>query len=351
MFKKLTLWFVVLAGLAAIMACSSSDESSSSGSEGRSVDLSLGYFPNVTHSQPIVGLARGTFTEDLGPNVKLDTKLFNAGPSAIEALLAGQIDATYVGPNPAINGYVQSNGSALRVIAGATSAGALLVVRPDRNINQPSDFANKKVATPQLGNTQDVALRSWLKANGLNDKEHGGNVTVLPTSNPDTLNLFRKGDIDAAWVPEPWASRLVFEAGGKVFLDERTLWPGGDFVTTHLVVRTSFLKDHPDVVENLLKANVEITQWINQNPEEAKRIVNDGIKQLTGAALSQEVLNESWSHMKVTYDPIATSLRQSADEAYALGFLGTRKPDLANIYALDLLNKVLRAKGLPEVAR
>jgi len=349
LFKKPILSLIVLASLTTILACSSSGETSQA-SQGGTVSLSLGYFPNVTHSQPIVGLARGTYAEDLGPNVKLDTKLFNAGPAAIEALLAGQIDAAYVGPNPAINGYVQSNGSALRIVAGAASAGALLIVRPDRNIKQPSDFVNKKVATPQLGNTQDVALRAWLKSNGLNAKENGGNVTVLPTSNSDTLNLFKKGDIDAAWVPEPWASRLVREAGGKVFLDERSLWPNGDFVTTHLVVRTSFLKDHPDVVESLVKANVEITQWIVENPAEAKRIVNDGIKQLTGAALGQEVLDDSWSHMKVTYDPIASSLRQSAEEAYSLGFLGTRKPDLANIYALDPLNKVLAAKGLPAVA-
>ena len=318
-------------------------------SQPKPVTLRLGYFPNLTHAQPIVGIARGTFKDDLGPNVTLDTsKTFNAGPAAVEALFAGSIDATYIGPNPTVNAYVKSHGEDVRVIAGAVSGGAQLIVREAAGITKAADFANRKVASPQLGGTQDVALRTWLKSNGLNAKEQGGNVTVLATANADTLTLFQKGDIDAAWVPEPWGTRLIQEAGGKLFVDEASLWPGGQWVTTNLIVKTSFLKDHPGVVENLLKAHVETTEWIKANPEEAKALVNKGIEQLTGKALSQKVIDAAWKNITVTNDPLASTLAKSANDAYALEFLDS-KPDLSKLYALDLLNKVLKAKNLPEV--
>ena len=338
--KVILVALLVAAGLAA--GCGS-------GGSGNSVTLRLGYFPNITHSQAIVGLAQGKFAEALGPNVKLRTKTFNAGPSAIEALFAGEIDATYIGPNPAINGYVKSEGEALRIVAGATSGGALFVVRADSGIEKPADLAKKKLATPQLGNTQDVALRAFLLANGLAAKENGGNVSVIPTANPDILTLFQKGDIDGAWVPEPWATRLVQEAGGRVFLDERSLWPEGEFVTTHLIVRTKFLEQHPDVVEALLRAHVEVTDWINQNPDEAKRMVNEGIRDVTGAALPTAVLDGAWKNLRTTCDPIASSLRKSAADAFELGFLGDDEPDLSNIYDLTILNRILNEEGRPTV--
>ncbi|MEO8539020.1 MAG: ABC transporter substrate-binding protein [bacterium] len=311
------------------------------------VTLRLGYFANVTHAPALVGVKDGTFKKELGDIVKLETKTFNAGPAVIEAMFAGEIDIAYLGPNPAINGYVQSNGEALRIIGGATSGGALLVVRPNANINSPKDFANKKIATPQLGNTQDVALRAWLKDNGLKAKEQGGNVTVLPTENATTLTLFQKGDIDGAWVPEPWATRLVQQAGGKVFLDEKTLWPNSQFVTTQIVVRTEFLKKYPDVVENVLRGNVKVIQAINADPEKAKTTTNDAIKEITNAALPKEVIDAAWKNLEFTWDPIADSLKASADNAYALGFLGLKKPDLSKIYNLTILNKVLSDLELP----
>lgn len=334
-----------------LAACGGSEPSAAGASAGaaQNVALRLGYFPNVTHAQPQVGLARGTFAEELGANVKVELKTFNAGPSAIEALFAGAIDATYIGPNPAITGYVQSQGKDLRIIAGATSAGALLVVRGDAGITKPADFANKKIATPQLGNTQDVALRAWLKQNGLNDRQRGGNVQVIPTANADALSLISRGQLDGAWVPEPWASRIVQEAGGKVFLDERDLWPNGDFVTTHLIVRTKFLQEHPDVVERLLRAHVKTTQWINEHPDEAKKLLNESIKKISGAALADAIINSAWRNQKITYDPVASSLRKSAVDAFALGYLGEKQPDLANIYALEPLNKVLGELNLRPV--
>jgi NitT/TauT family transport system substrate-binding protein len=315
--------------------------------EEEEVTLRLGYFPNITHSQPIVGFQRGTYAEVLGGNVTLETVTFNAGPSAIEALFAGAIDATYIGPNPAINGYAQSDGEALRIVAGATSGGALLIVRPEAGIKEPGDLDGKRIASPQLGNTQDVALRKYLLDNGLGAKESGGNVDVLPTANPDTLNLFKQGEVDGAWVPEPWATRLIQEAGGEIFLDERELWPEGQFVTTHLIVSTDFLNDHPSTVEELIQAHVETTEWISENPAEARQLVNKGIEDVTGAALPAAVIDAAWENIEVTYDPVSASLFGSAASAEELGFID-EVPDV-NIYALDLLNQVLSDKGIAAV--
>jgi NitT/TauT family transport system substrate-binding protein len=332
-----------------LLGCGSGASSEQSAPGAAQVRLRLGYFPNMTHTQPHVALARGTFTEEFGPDVTLETKTFNAGPSVIEALFAGAIDAAYIGPNPAITGYVQSQGKEVRIVAGATSGGALLVVREGAAIAKPADFANKKIATPQLGNTQDVAFRTWLQRNGLKDRDHRGNVQVVPASNADALSLIQRGQLDGAWVPEPWATRIVQEAGGKLFLDERDLWPNGDFVTAHLIVRAKFLAEHPDVVERLLRAHVKTTQFINENPDDAKRLVNEGIKKVTSAALPDAVIDAAWPNQKVTYDPVASSLRKSADDAFALGYLGDKKPELTGIYALDPLNKVLTELGLKPV--
>jgi len=315
----------------------------------RRVTLRLGYLPNITHAQALVGIAEGTFQQVLGDNVRLEAKTFNAGPAAVEALFAGEIDAAYIGPSPAINGFVKSEGKAIRIIAGAVSGGASLVVRQDSGIAGPSDLAGKKIASPQLGNTQDVALRAYLQSHGLKSKENGGNVTVLPTANPNILTLFRKGDIDGAWVPEPWATRLVVEAGGKVFLDERDLWPNGDFATTQLVVNPEFLARNPDAVARLLQAHVKVTQDINSNPEKAKEELNAAIKGIAGASLSREVIDAAWARQRITYDPIASTLRKSADDAFALGLLGRKKPDVRAIYDLKPLNGVLAGLNLAPV--
>lgn len=310
--------------------------------------IRVGYFPNITHSQAILGLARGDFQQALGENVTIQTTVFNAGPSVIEALFAGQIDLSYVGPNPAINGYVQSKGKALRVIAGATGAGAALVVRPAANIKTAADLDGKKIASPQLGNTQDVALRNYIVSNDLRTVEQGGSVEVIPTQNSQILDLFKQGQIDGAWVPEPWASRLIVEGGGELLLDERTLWPNGDFVTAHIIVSTAYLQAHPDVVKAWLEAHVAVTQWEMDNPLEAQALLNAEIEKLTGKKLKIEVLTQAWTRFTPTWDPISTSLIQSADSAYAAGFL-REKPDLEGIYDLALLNEVLAENNLPAV--
>ena len=306
--------------------------------------LRVGYFPNITHAQALVGRANGQFEKALGAGVQVEWKAFNAGPSAIEALFANAIDLTYVGPNPTVAGYVRSQGEAVRVIAGAASGGASLVVRKDSGIQNATDFHGKKIATPQLGNTQDVALRAWMRANGLKAREKGGDVQVIPISNPDQLTLFLKGQLDAAWAPEPWAARLVHDGGGRIFLDERDVWPDRQFVITNVIVSPKFLKEHPDVVKGFLRTHVELTEWITKNPAQAKQIMNQQLQKETGKPLAPEVLNDAFSRMQVTYDPIRSSLLKSTQQAFDEGFLGRRKPDLSGLYDLTLLNEVLREK-------
>jgi len=306
--------------------------------------IRVGYFPNLTHAQALVGRSNGQFEKALGPGVRIEWKAFNAGPSAIEALFANAIDITYVGPNPAVTGYVRSQGAAVRVIAGTASGGASLVVRQGSGINSVADFHGKKVATPQQGNTQDVALRSWLRANGMKPREKGGDVQVLPISNADQLTLFLKGELDAAWAPEPWAARLVHEGGGKIFLDERDLWPNHQFVITDLIVSPKFLKEHPDLIKNFLRAHVELTDWIGKNPVQAKQIMNQQLQKETGKALSPEVLNDAFARLQVTYDPIRSSLLKSTQQAFDEGFLGRAQPDLSGLYDLTLLNEVLQER-------
>jgi NitT/TauT family transport system substrate-binding protein len=343
----------VAVGLLAALALAGCGSDSKKSAEGgavkgaEKVTLRLGYFTNITHASALVGLEKGIFADKLGPNVTLTPSVFAAGPAAVEAIFSGAIDATYVGPNPAINAFAKSNGDAIRIISGATSGGAFLVVNP--SIAKPADLKGKKVATPQLGNTQDVALRSWLKANKLSsDTQGGGDVSVVPQDNAQALEAFKAGSIAGAWVPEPWATRMVQEGKGKVLVDEKTLWPGGQFVTTQLMVRTAFLKDHPDVVQHLLEGQVAATDFINANPAEAKTLANQAIQKVAGKALAQAVLDAAWPNMTFTNDPIAASLRKGADNAKAVGLLdaGTK---LDGIYDLTLLNKVLKAAGKPEV--
>jgi NitT/TauT family transport system substrate-binding protein len=314
--------------------------------------LRIGFFPNINHAQAVIGLGKGDFQNTLGKNVKVETFQFNAGPSAIESLLAKRIDVTYIGPNPAINGFVVSDGKDVRVIAGATSAGASFVVRNDSGINSVSDLGGKKFASPQLGNTQDVALRNYLVDNGFKTTENEGNVTVVPVANADILTLFLKKEIDGAWVPEPWATRLVKEANGRVFIDERDLWPPeGKFVTAHIIVRPDYLKENPDVIKKLVAAHINETQWINDNKEEAIKEFNVQLKKLSGKDLPEDVLAESLTKLEFTYDPIKQSLFKSANDAYDLGFLakGKSRPNLNGIYDLVLLDQVLSEKGLPTI--
>jgi NitT/TauT family transport system substrate-binding protein len=360
-------------------------EAAGQDTDSRSNVLRLGYFPNLNHAQVIIGLANGHFQIALSENstssgdedISIKEYVFSAGPSAIEALYAGQIDVAYVGPNPAINGYLASNGEGIRIISGSASGGAVFVVRNDAGIQSTSDFGGKKFASPQLGNTQDVALRKYLIQNGYDTVENGGNVTVVPVKPSDILTLMLKKEIDGAWVPEPWGARLVKEANGKIFVDERDLWPpDGKFVTTNIIVRSDYLKNNPETIRKLIDAHIDETIWINDTLQNLRNgnvngasgnkenqsnddlenggveafihSFNDGLKRITGNTVPEDELSDALRRLEFTYDPIEQSLFRMADDAYDLGLIGRgNEPDLTNIYDLGLLKQVLKERNLP----
>ena len=338
----------VVPAVVALAACggTSSADDSDSGASGTADELRLGYFANVTHAPALIGVNEGLFAKELG-DTKLTTQVFNAGPDEVEALFAGALDAAYIGPSPTINAYGQSDGDAIRIIAGAASGGAQLVVRD--GIDSSADLKGTTLASPQLGNTQDVALRTWLTEEGLeNSVDGGGDVTIAPTANSDVLNLFQTGDLDGAWVPEPYASRLVLEGGGHVLVNEKDLWPDGQFVTTHLIVRTEFLEKYPDSVAALLRGHVAAVELATDDADAAKTAVNAGLEAAGGKPLDAEVLDRAWSELTVTYDPIASALAQSAKNGVAAGT--SEETDLDGIYDLRPLNAILDDQGLDTVS-
>jgi NitT/TauT family transport system substrate-binding protein len=304
--------------------------------------VKIGYFGNLTHATALVGREQGLFQKELGAT-KADYATFNAGPSEIEALNSGSIDIGWIGPSPAINGYTKSDGKSLKIIGGSASGGVKLVVNP-KKIKSLADVKGKKIATPQLGNTQDVAFLNWIADQGWKvDAQSGkGDVTVVRTDNKITPDAFAAGSIDGAWVPEPTASKLVAE-GGKAILDEASLWPDKKFVITNIIVRQSFLKEHPKAVEAVLKASVAANKWINANPTEAKAAANKQLTADSGKALKTNVLDPAWSSITFTNDPLAATLNTEAEHAVKAGLLA--KPDLKGIYDLTILNKVLKAAG------
>ena len=335
------------AGALALVGVAAGCGSSGSGSGGADpVTLHLGYFPNLTHAPALVGLDKGFLAAALGSGVSIDTTTFSAGPAAIQALLGGSLDATYVGPTPAINGFIKSHGEALRIVSGATSGGAELVVQPDENINGATDLEGKKLATPQLGNTQDVALRSWLGAHGLHtDPQSGGDVDIVPSDNSTTVLLFEQHSIDGAWLPEPYASMLADDARGKVLVDEASLWPDGRFPTTELVVTTSLLNAHADVVQRLVQGNLDAITWIKAHGAEARSVVNDALGRLTQKKLDAAVLDDTWKHLLFSPDPAAGALRREVQQAHAVGLLAST--DIKGIVDLGALDAVLQAAGQP----
>lgn len=307
----------------------------------------IGYFPNVNHAQAIIGFAKGDFQRELN-GVRVEGKLFNAGPSAIEALMVNDVDVLYVGPMPTISGYLASNGTLLRIVAGSASGGAVFIVRNDSSINTPNDLTNKRFAVPQIGNTQDIVLRTYLLDHGYKTIDKGGSVTIIPAKNTEMVTLFSKKEIDGAWVPEPWATKILKLTNTKLFLDERDIWPNKRFVSANIVVRTDFLKKYPDIVEKIIRVHVEETIWINNNREVSIDLLQSELERLTNTKFEKEELREAMSRLDFTYDPIKDSLIKIAENAYKLGYID-KKPDLSNIYDLNILNKVLREKGLKEV--
>lgn len=328
-------------------ACSGpSSASGARADQGPAAEVHVGYFANVTHAPALVAVGGGYFEKELG-DTALKTEVFNAGPAELEALNAGAIDVAFIGPNPAINGFVKSQGKALKIIAGAASGGAALVVRD--GIDTPADLAGTKIASPQLGGTQDVALRSWLADQGFESDLHGGgDVAVTPTENAQTLTLFQSGDLDGGWLPEPWASRLVIDAGAHVLVDEKDLWPGGKFVTTNVIVRADFLEEHPETVEALLRGELAAIKALQDDPAGTSKLVNDQIAQAAGKPLSQDVLDSAFASIEFTADPLAGTLQTLIDNGVKAGT--TQDADLHGIYDLRLLNKALAASGQDKVS-
>ncbi len=316
--KPLSFLAAALAGLATL----------ATGSAQQTV-LRVGHFPNITHAQGLIGSqltreGKGWFEPRLGGAVKIEWFTYNAGPSAMEALAANSIDMTYVGPNPALNLYAKAQGEEVRIIAGSAVGGAALVVRGEGGLSKPEEFRGKAIATPQLGGTQDVTCRAWLKKQGYRITQLGGDVKVLPTANPDQLALFTAGKLDGVWTVEPWVSRLELEAKGKIYLEQK------DVITTVLVSSVKLLAEKRELVKKFAAAHAELTEWINQNPDEAKRLANAALKELTKREMPAALIDKSWPRINFTTDLPAGGLEASVVEAQSVGFL-KGAPDLKRL--------------------
>ncbi|MFP5020672.1 ABC transporter substrate-binding protein [Pseudonocardia phyllosphaerae] len=333
--RAAALLLAAITTLGALAGCSRADDSSSgaSGPTSPATEVRLGYFPNITHAPALIGLKQNLFTAELG-NTKLTPQPFNAGPDEVNALLGESLDIGFIGSGPAINAFTKSGGEAVRLVAGATSAGAQLVTAP--GITSPAQLRGKTIATPQLGNTQDIALKTWLKQNNLPIGSGPDAVTVQNIDNPQTLDLFKQGKVAGGWLPEPWSSRLV-EAGAKVLVDEKSLWPEGKFPTTVVLVRTKFLQEHPETVKAVLTGEQKAIEAAKADPAKAKATANDAIKDVTGKALPASVVDRSFTELSFDSDPLASTFPQLAknsvtagiakDEAKLTGFLDPRPVD------------------------
>ncbi|MBV7272901.1 aliphatic sulfonate ABC transporter substrate-binding protein [Clostridiaceae bacterium UIB06] len=347
--KKFILALSIVSILGAFTGCgpNQGNQNNTAGGKSDGSTVRVGFLPNITHSQALVGKEKGNFQKALGDNHKIEWKQFNAGSSEVEAFLAGAIDIGYIGPGPAINGYTKSKGD-IQIIAGATDAGAILVSRKDLPIKDVKELDGKKVAVPQFGNTQDLSLRYLLTQNGLKEKTKGGTVEIVQADNPDIKTLLDKNQIDAALVPEPWGSRLVKEVGANVVLDYDKVWREGKYPTAVIAVRKDFLKQHPDIVENFLKAHVDLTEYINKNNSEASGVVNKQIKDLTKSSLSKDVLDSAFKRLTVTNNPEKDATIEMVNLSVTTGFL-KQAPDTKDLVNLELLNKVLKEKWQQQI--
>ena len=312
------------------------------------LEVRIAYFPNITHIQALVGISNGKFEEALGDDVKVSYKNFNAGPAEIESFFAGELDIGYIGPIPAINGFSKSDGD-IKIIAGASNAGAVLVSRSGANITNVAELSGKKIAIPQFGNTQHLALLKILTDNNLSPADKGGTVTVIQAENPDIKTLMDKGDIDAAFVPEPWGTRLINEIGAEIILDYNQILLDGETPSTAvIIVSTKFMENHPDLVEKFLKAHVELTQYITEKQNEAAVIANEQIEKITGSKLQETDLFSSFEKLIITYDPSVKSIQSFIDIYINEGYVDEVK-NRDNIGDFSILNKVLKDKNLDEV--
>ena len=293
-------------------------------------EIRVAFFPSIVHAVPIVGIENGIFIENLSQ--KIDVKIFDSGPQVIESLFSNSIDIAYVGPGPVINGYLKSDGEALKILAGAADGGASLVAQKDSGLDSIENFDGKRIAAPQISNTQDVSLRHYLSTNGLQPVEKGGTVYVLNISNPDIYTLFAKGDIDGAWVPEPWATMLVQDLDGIRIFNESQFWPDKQFSSVLLIGRTDYVENNPKVIQNWIESNEKTVQWINNNPEQTKKVYSEFLTDYMGKTLPDEIIDESFSNLIITSDPLKKSVYTFAERADSLGYLGRSGYDINEIF-------------------
>jgi NitT/TauT family transport system substrate-binding protein len=345
--RSVVVLLALLAVVGLLSACSRADDGSSSASGGPTSpapEVKLGYFPNITHAPALIGVSQNFFAQELG-QTKLTTQTFNAGPDEVNALLGGSLDVAFIGSSPAINAFAKSKGEAIRLIGGSTTGGAQLVTTPD--ITSPQQLLGKTIATPQAGNTQDVALKKWLKENNLPIGTGPNAVTVQNIDNPRTLDLFKQKQVAGGWLPEPWSSRLV-DAGAKVLVDEKSLWPNGKFPTTVIIARTDFVNQHPQTIEALLRGEQKAIDFATQNAAQAKTVTNDSIKQVTGSSLSPKVLDRAFTELSFDSDPLASTFPQLSKDSVTAGATPS-ETDLKGFLNVTALNTVRQAAGKPAV--
>ena len=331
----------IFAGITGIVLLSALGVTLSSSDTSHEKKIRIAYFPNIGHAIPIVGIEKGFFEESIGDQTKIETRVFDSGPQAIESLFSNSIDLAYVGPGPAINGFLNSDNHNVKILGGAASGGASFIVHPNSEINSVSNFAGKKIAAPQIGNTQDVSLRHYLSENGLQPAEKGGSVIVYNISNPDIYTLFVKGDIDGAWVAEPWATILETELGGKRLFHEEELWPNKEFASVLLIGNVDYIEKNPIIIANFLQSHHETVTWINTNPVETRIVFNDFLNSYLGQSLSDDVVDIALSNLVITADPLPNSVFSFAERADALGYLGRNGYDLSEIFLNFDINSIV----------
>ena len=330
--KTRSMIFVSIAGVILLSVLGVSLGSTTESNENK---IRIAYFPNIGHAIPIVGMEKGFFESNVGNNTKIETRVFDSGPQAIESLFANSIDLAYVGPGPAINGFLNSENHNVKILAGAASGGASFIVHPESEINFASDFVGKKIAAPQIGNTQDVSLRHYLSEHGLKTADKGGSVIVYNIPNPDIYTLFVKGDIDGAWVAEPWATILETDLNGNRLFHEEELWPNQEFASVLLIANADYVEKHPGLISNFLDSHYQTVSWINQNPVDTRIVFNDFLNSHLGQSLSDDVVDVALSNLVITGDPLRDSIHSFAEKADALGYLGRNGYDLSGIFHYD----------------
>ena len=300
--------------------------------------IRVAFFPSIGHIIPIVGLEEKIFEKGIGEEKQIETKLFDSGPQVIESIFSGSIDIAYVGPGPIINGFLKSDGKDIKILSGAASGGVSFIIQPNSGLESLENFDGKRIASPQISNSQDVSLRHYLESHGLKSVEKGGTVFVLNISNPDIYTLFAKGDIDGAWVPEPWATILVQELDGIRLFNEEKLWPNEEFASVLLIVRTKYLENNPETVQKWVESHEKTVTWINSNPNKSKSLFSNFLIDYMGKSLPTKIIDESFSNISITSDPIKNSVIVFAERADSLGYLGRSGYNLDGIFYNAVLN-------------